>query len=1007
MFETTRKPEQKPEPKNAANVRAVNTQGAKAHTGSPYQRPGQGFESGALKAMADPGSLVKALGHFAEKLPSGAGSALRAQAEGRSVSEQVSQMQGPVKMTAAQAVKVGQELTAERKPGEGTLASKTSKSEGSGFYSGFASVALTGITNNQSDATQMDQDVTGDQSPEGYAAYGNNPIQYGDTFQSYGKKTPDGPLDKLANMLGSAGQSIQNGFDKAGDKAASWLGHIPLIGGWLGNKVNQGLDAVGNKIGNTANSVANDVQKKDDAFTDNLDRLNDVAAVTQYATAADKAVKIEKGPDGKPNVNIDWATLEKTQISADLGVLGGKISYDNPKQVADNGCAAVFQDMKQKGLDPNNKDQFVSVTGHSGGGQSSFYTALKLASEGYKNVSVVGVDMAMTPHERAALEAMGVKVTNITSHNVGPDGKPQTSEVGQAVQFGMGGGKNHYDINVQRTLGADTFGRHSLNNDPAVLTMVRYSQYLDSVGQHGNYNDPNLYKDFMGATNGQGDAATIKDKNQAAQNYHASGPGMTPPTFIDQRGLPGPEANSTDPSKASNPIERIGTTLPILGDKVNGLIDGVGKGIGNKLDQAGDKTSGFLSGLFDKVGGAVGGAANKLIDGIGHGLHNGLDKAGDVAQSLLGGIPLIGGWLGQKANQGLDSLGERIDDKLDHVGDQAQDGIQKTTSGIGSKVGGAANSLLDGMGNGIANGFDKLGDWAGEKTDGLVGKLVGVLQGVGVDLSHIKGMEKYTKPSPEPSGEQGSKDSKDVKGTQDKSAKTDKTDKSGEFSAGLGKDVDELAKKSPTLQHKLTALQDDGWTIRYGTASKGTFADRGKKEIVIDSNSKGKPMDIVQSLAHESGHAGYTVDPYVGPSGKNKDEYVSANVTRNLKDEGEATITNLEIRAELMNAKAGDIGIAGAQGKKYEELFKKYPDPKDRDKLREEIGKVFAKGESPSVKKADGTPYGNYEEYYGQTYKDHWDKHVTPGKDGRAPLPEEHMEPHASEEQADEVQQQH
>ena len=87
MFETTRKPEQKPEPKNAANVRAVNTQGAKAHTGSPYQRPGQGFESGALKAMADPGSLVKALGHFAEKLPSGAGSALRAQAEGRSVSE--------------------------------------------------------------------------------------------------------------------------------------------------------------------------------------------------------------------------------------------------------------------------------------------------------------------------------------------------------------------------------------------------------------------------------------------------------------------------------------------------------------------------------------------------------------------------------------------------------------------------------------------------------------------------------------------------------------------------------------------------------------------------------------------------------------------------------------------------------------------------------------------------------------------------------------------------------
>ena len=221
----------------------------------------------------------------------------------------------------------------------------------------------------------------------------------------------------------------------------------------------------------------------------------------------------------------------------------------------------------------------------------------------------------------------------------------------------------------------------------------------------------------------------------------------------------------------------------------------------------------------------------------------------------------------------------------------------------------------------------------------------------------------------------------------DKELKGAKAELAGKFSVGLGKDIDDLTKKSPTLQSKLSALQDDDWKITYGTAGKGTFADRGKKTIVVDPDNKGATLDVVQSLAHESGHAAYTMDPYSAPKGKTKDGYVQANVMRNLKDEGEATITNLEVRRELLAAKAGDIGVAGAKGEEYKKLYEKYPDAKDRDKLRAEIGKVYAKGEVPSVKKPDGTPYANYEEYYARPWNDYWDKNVTPGKDGRAPQP--------------------
>lgn len=204
--------------------------------------------------------------------------------------------------------------------------------------------------------------------------------------------------------------------------------------------------------------------------------------------------------------------------------------------------------------------------------------------------------------------------------------------------------------------------------------------------------------------------------------------------------------------------------------------------------------------------------------------------------------------------------------------------------------------------------------------------------------------------------------------------------------SGLGKEVDGLIEKSPTLTKNLESMKKSGWVIKYGDKGSGTSADPQTKTIIIDPSEKGNPTSIVQSLAHESGHALYTQDPYVDMPGHTKDEYVQANLMRHLKDEGEATITNLQVREEILKATGGsdgkskdivDIGVSGKQSETYKKLYAKYPDPKDRDKLRAEIGKVFENGEEPSGDVNDGLTYG---QYYSKTYEEHWDKHHAPKK---------------------------
>lgn len=189
------------------------------------------------------------------------------------------------------------------------------------------------------------------------------------------------------------------------------------------------------------------------------------------------------------------------------------------------------------------------------------------------------------------------------------------------------------------------------------------------------------------------------------------------------------------------------------------------------------------------------------------------------------------------------------------------------------------------------------------------------------------------------------------------------------INTGLGADIDNMIAKSDTLTNNLQTLLAQGWTISYGTAGNGTFADRNTKTIVVDPNSSGNPASVVQSLAHESGHALYTPDPYVPPDGLTKDQYVKQNLDRSLKDEGEATLMNAQVRNEINSNGGPDVGIAGAKPDDYANIAAQNHDYADRDKARQDIGDIFADNEHTST-----PPNPTYRDYYSKPYSDFWDK---------------------------------
>ena len=177
---------------------------------------------------------------------------------------------------------------------------------------------------------------------------------------------------------------------------------------------------------------------------------------------------------------------------------------------------------------------------------------------------------------------------------------------------------------------------------------------------------------------------------------------------------------------------------------------------------------------------------------------------------------------------------------------------------------------------------------------------------------------------------------------------------------GLGGDVDQLAAKSPSLQNDMKALQDDGWKIAYGDAGKGSYADRIAKTITIDGSEKGNAASVVQTLAHEVGHATYDYKPDLS----SKLAYVNGC----LADEGAATLNNIKVQREILAASGPNIGIAGnpANQVAYNAAFDQFVKDGNAPSARQVIGAIFGSGEVTST---TGQPYADYYgSWYDKTY---------------------------------------
>ncbi|CAI0759517.1 type VI secretion system Vgr family protein [Serratia entomophila] len=173
----------------------------------------------------------------------------------------------------------------------------------------------------------------------------------------------------------------------------------------------------------------------------------------------------------------------------------------------------------------------------------------------------------------------------------------------------------------------------------------------------------------------------------------------------------------------------------------------------------------------------------------------------------------------------------------------------------------------------------------------------------------------------------------------------------------FGKEVNELAAKSPTLRQNISDLEKKKWKYNQGVVGKGTFADKRLKTITIDSNELNNPQQVVQSLAHESGHALYK--PRMDTS--TREHFLNSS----LSDEGAATLNNIRVQREIIANGGPDIGIAGnpANQPNYNVIYEALERKEISEvQARESIGRIFGKGEITS------NTGESYEDYYGGWY---------------------------------------
>jgi len=190
----------------------------------------------------------------------------------------------------------------------------------------------------------------------------------------------------------------------------------------------------------------------------------------------------------------------------------------------------------------------------------------------------------------------------------------------------------------------------------------------------------------------------------------------------------------------------------------------------------------------------------------------------------------------------------------------------------------------------------------------------------------------------------------------------------------LPKNVNDLAATSATLKDNIVDLQNNGWTIKLGVAGKGNFANRGTKTITMDPDSTLDPRDVVQDLAHETGHAEFTppADPPINdgsaPSSAKGLAYIRKVVENKLIDEGAAQIVACKTAKELEASGAEDIRIPGMHSDEYKAVYEKMLNGTLNEEAgRREMAKLMGKEET-------STNGQNYIMYYADKPRKDWNQ---------------------------------
>ncbi|MGV2288489.1 hypothetical protein AAHK20_07210 [Trinickia sp. YCB016] len=183
-----------------------------------------------------------------------------------------------------------------------------------------------------------------------------------------------------------------------------------------------------------------------------------------------------------------------------------------------------------------------------------------------------------------------------------------------------------------------------------------------------------------------------------------------------------------------------------------------------------------------------------------------------------------------------------------------------------------------------------------------------------------------------------------------------------EFMANeAGDEANALVGKSPSLQADLKKLDGADWKIRYGEPGGGSYANRERQVITLDSSLKGHPEALTQTLSHEVGHATY---PY-------QEDFSSkaAYLRGTMADEGAATMTNIRTQREILAHGGTDIGVAGRSHASYNAAYDQFLKDGNAAACRDAIGVAFGNEITSSTGQT-------YNEYYGGWY----DKTFSSGK---------------------------